>query len=238
MYFSIIIPVYNEEKRIPKNIDEIFSFFGGIKNHGIEVIFVNDGSLDDTQKVLESYRGKYAFETVAYPENRGKGYAIRQGVAAAKGDRIIFFDIDLATPLTEFTHLLEVLKPEDEIIIGSRRLDKSEIKKGESKVRTFLGQGFTRISNILVPGITDFTCGFKCFSKSAAARIFSVARIDRWGFDTELLYIAKLKKIRVKQIPVRWIHDEDSRVSVVKAVISSFRELIEMKTNQVKGHYR
>lgn len=238
MKFSIVIPVYNEAKRIPKNIDEIFSFFGNIKNHEIEIIFVNDGSKDDTKKVLEDYQKKYAFKIVGYVENKGKGYAIRQGVKIAVGDWIIFFDIDLATPLAEFNHLLEVLRPEDEIIIGSRRLEKSEIKKGESKIRTFLGQGFTKISNILVPGITDFTCGFKCYSKEAAKKIFSVARIDRWGFDTELLYIAKLKNIKVKQIPVRWLHDEDSRVRVVKAIISSFRELIEMKTNQIKGFYK
>jgi dolichyl-phosphate beta-glucosyltransferase len=89
-----------------------------------------------------------------------------------------------------------------------------------------------------VPNITDFTCGFKCFSKEAVQKIFTVARIDRWGFDTELLYIATLKHIPITQLPVRWAHDEDSRVKVFKAVVSSLKELIEMKANQVKGLYK
>ncbi|MEI8361403.1 MAG: dolichyl-phosphate beta-glucosyltransferase [bacterium] len=238
MNFSIIIPVYNEEKRIPKNIDEIFGFFNGIHDHKIEIIFVNDGSVDATSNVLRDYKEKYAFQVVEYIENKGKGYAIREGVRQATGDWIVFFDIDLATPLNEFNQLLETLVAEDEVVIGSRRLEKSEIKKSESRLRTFLGQGFTKISNILVPGISDFTCGFKCFSRRSALAIFGVAKIDRWGFDTELLYIAKLKKFAVRQIPVKWLHDEDSRVRVLKAVIDSSKELCIMKLNQLKGYYK
>lgn len=238
MFFSIIIPVYNEEKRIPKKIGEIFSFFNAIKEHKIEIIFVNDGSRDATTEVLKKYQLEYQFAVVSYEQNRGKGYAVRQGVMQANGDYLIFFDIDLATPLVEFNHLLEFMNAGDQVIIGSRRLEKSQIKKSESKIRTFLGHGFTKISNILVPGITDFTCGFKCFSRAAAKIIFSVARIDRWGFDTELLYIAKLKKIPIRQMAVTWLHDDDSRVRVLKAIFSSFRELIEMKLNQLRGFYK
>ena len=145
----------------------------------------------------------------------------------------IFFDIDLATPLDEFKHFLEFKQSGDKVIIGSRRLGESKIEKSESKLRTFLGQGFTKMSNILVPGIKDFTCGFKCFSGEAAGEIFKVARIDRWGFDTEILYIAKIKNIPVRQMPVVWHHDDDSRVKVFKAVISKaiiFRLLCKLVT--------
>lgn len=238
MNFSIIIPVYNEEKRIPNNIDKIFNFFNKLSEHKIEIIFVNDGSTDNTKKILEDYKNKYDFQIVEYSTNRGKGYAVKQGVMAANGDWVVFFDIDLATPLEEFHNLLRHIDAENHVIIGSRRLQESQIKKSESRIRTFLGHGFTKISNILVPGITDFTCGFKCFSKNAAKTIFSLSQIHRWGFDTEILYIAKLKKFKVKQIPVSWAHDQDSRVKVFKAVISSFRELIQMKTNQLKGLYK
>lgn len=234
--YSIIVPLYNEEKRIPENIDEIFSFFGK-QPVNTEIIFVDDGSNDNTLKVLQSYKGKYDFGIFTYPENKGKGYAVRQGVKKAKGDWIIFFDIDLATPLREFSKLLEFKNDNDKIVVGSRRLEESNIERSESKIRTFLGHGFTKISNILVPGIKDFTCGFKCFSKQSADKIFSVARIDRWGFDTELLYIAKLKKISIRQMPVSWHHDDDSRVNVLKAVVSSFFELCKMKWNQIRGLY-
>ena len=237
MFFSIIIPLFNEERRLPKTAGIIFDFF---KNHDqkTEIIFVNDGSSDQTVNLLESYKKNNDFKVVSYEKNRGKGYAVRQGALAASGDWVIFFDIDLATPLEEFNNLIKFLQPNDQVVLGSRRLKDSHIEKYESSLRTFLGQGFTKLSNILVPGITDFTCGFKCFSKEAVLKIFSVARIDRWGFDTELLYIAKLKSIPMRQMPVVWSHDTDSRVSVMKAVLSSLKELVEMKTNQIKGFYK
>lgn len=237
MDFSIVVPVYNEEWRIPKNIDAIFSFFKN-RPETSEIIFVNDGSTDKTAKVLSEYRQNYQFDVISYPHNRGKGFAVKQGALAAKGDWIIFFDIDLATPLSELKHFVELRRPGDQIIVGSRRLEGSTIRRGESGLRVFLGQGFTKISNLLVPEITDFTCGFKCFSRAAAQKIFSRAKIDRWGFDTELLYIAKINKIPVRQMPVEWAHDSDSRVNVIRAVISSFKELIEMKMNKLKGYYK
>jgi dolichyl-phosphate beta-glucosyltransferase len=236
MLFSIIIPLFNEERRLPKTAPLIFDFFRNNKER-TELIFVNDGSNDGTANLLEEYRKDFDFKVIAYQENKGKGYAVRQGALQATGDWKIFFDIDLATPLEEFNNLIKFIRSNDQVIVGSRRLKESKIEKYESGLRTFLGQGFTKLSNILVPDITDFTCGFKCFSKEASQKIFSVARIDRWGFDTELLYIAKLKKIPVRQMPVVWAHDADSRVNVVKAVISSFKELIQMKANQIKGFY-
>lgn len=234
--YSIVIPVYNEESRIPKTIEVVFSFFEhcGVSN---EIIFVDDGSTDRTNTILEKYREKYNFVVVSYKENRGKGYAVREGVKRAQGDWIVFFDIDLATPLSEFSHLLTFLQPNDMVVIGSRRLQGAEVKKGESRIRTFLGRGFTKLSNILVPGISDFTCGFKCFSKEAVDIIFPRAHINRWGFDTELLYIAHLKKLSLREMPVTWMHDEDSRVNVGKAVVSSFKELGQIFLNRLKGLY-
>lgn len=233
--FSIIIPVYNEENRIPKNIDTIFSFFKS-RPESCEVIFVNDGSRDGTEKILADYAKKYQFKIVSYTENKGKGHAIRQGALVASGDWLVFFDIDLATPLEAFERL-QFEKAGADVVIGSRRLSKSHIKKSESKLRTFLGHGFTKISNLLVPNVSDFTCGFKCFSAVAAKVIFTRARINRWGFDTELLYIAKLHKLSIKEMPVEWSHDTNSKVNVLRAVISSSKELIEMKMNQIKGLY-
>ena len=238
MILSVVIPVYNEEKRIPKNIKEIFDFFGSLDGHEAEIIFVNDGSSDGTAEILKEFGGSYSFVSIGYGKNRGKGYAIRKGVEAATGDWIIFFDIDLATPLEAVRIFLNAKKDQDRIVIGSRRLDQSKIAVSESPLRVFLGQGFTRMSNILVPGITDFTCGFKCFSAPVAKKIFSLAKIDRWGFDTEILYIAKLHGFEIKQIPVSWRHDGDSKVRIIGAVWTSFCELVEMKLNQLRGYYK
>ena len=235
--FSIVIPLYNEEQRIPKTIREILDFFAPNPDFSPEIIFVNDGSTDATLAVLDSYRASGPFTVVTYAENRGKGYAVRTGVAASSGDRIVFFDIDLATPLSEFTALRRSLGPDDGIVIGSRRLGASRIVKSQSGIRMFLGHQFTKLSNLLVPGVTDFTCGFKCFSRAAADIIFPRARIDRWAFDTELLYIAKLHAIPVREMPVAWRHDDDSRVSVVRAAWDSMRELVRMKAYQLRGLY-
>ncbi len=234
--FSIVIPVFNEVKRINENIAEIFGFFSQAQQK-IEIIFVNDGSTDATEELLKKYQNTYSFQIVSYPDNQGKGYAIRQGTKAAQGKWIVFFDIDLATPLIEFNYLVTFLKPKDQVVIGSRRLQDSEITKSESHIRVFLGQGFTLLSNLLVPGVTDFTCGFKCFSSAAAKVIFSKAQINRWGFDTELLYIAHLNGITIRQMAVSWRHDTDSRVKVFQAVFSSLKELWEMKLNYWKGLY-
>lgn len=236
MVFSIIIPLFNEERRLAKTAPAIFNFF---KNHAqkTELIFVNDGSTDATLQMLHQYAKDNVFSIVTYEKNKGKGYAIRQAVGKSTGEWVVFFDIDLATPLEEFNNLLNFLKRDDHLIVGSRRLQYSRIERYESRVRTFLGKCFTKLSNLLVPGITDFTCGFKCFSRDAAQKIFSVAQIDRWGFDTELLYIAKLKKIPIRQMPVVWAHDTDSRVRVGKAVVQTLVELVKMKLNHKKGLY-
>jgi len=238
MKFSIVIPVYNEERRIPLVAMKILAFFRRQRDQ-IEITFVDDGSTDSTKRILESLATKQpGVKVISYPRNRGKGYAVRQGALAATADWVVFFDIDLATPLEEFTRLISFIQQKDDIIIGSRRMNGSRIDKHESGLRVFLGQGFTKLSNLLVPEISDFTCGFKCFSRNAVQAIFPVARIDRWGFDTELLYIARLKNILVRQMPVTWSHDSDSRVKVWKSVWSSARELVQMKVNELKGLYR
>lgn len=235
--YSIVIPVYNEEKRIPRNVDEICNYFKN-RTETTEIIFVNDGSIDATVKILEEYRKKYQFEIITYPDNMGKGYAVRQGALSAKGKWVVFFDIDLATPLTAFEDLRGEVLDKAEIIIGSRRLQKSEVKKSVSSIRVFFGYGFTKISNLLVPGVSDFTCGFKCYSRKAVEIIFPRARINRWGFDTELLYIARLHGLPVREFPVRWTHDEHSKLKIINTIVSSVSELFQMKFNQLRGYYK
>ncbi len=235
--YSIIIPVYNEAARIAKNIDAIFSFFAPYGKTA-EILFVNDGSQDDTGEVLELFRERYRFRIIGYPKNLGKGHAVRQGVLHAKGAWVVFFDVDLAVPLEEFQHFLSYKRPDDQILIGSRRLLHSKINKGESAFRTFLGYGFTVLSRFFVPGIRDFTCGFKCFSKEATKTVFSRARVNRWAFDAEILYIAKLHGIPIVQMPVAWAHDSDSRVRVFRDVCTSLAELARILLYKLLGRYR
>lgn len=236
--FSVIIPVYNEARRIPRTLPSILEFFSAHGSNPAEVIFVDDGSTDDTVSVLQRFDpdGRL-FRVVGYPQNKGKGYAVRQGALVATGDYVVFFDIDLATPLPEFSNLKAALTPADGVVIGSRRLGQSRIERSQSGLRVFLGQNFTRLSNLFVPGVTDFTCGFKCFSRSAASVIFPRARIDRWAFDTELLYVAHLHGIPIREIPVSWWHDDDSRVRVGSAVTNAIIDLCRMAGNRLIGRY-
>lgn len=236
--FSVIIPVYNEARRIPRTLPAILEFFSAGGDNPAEIIFVNDGSTDDTVAVLKrSDPDGRLFRVVSYLTNRGKGYAVRRGALSATGDYVVFFDIDLATPLSEFSALRTSITPADGVVIGSRRLVQSRIEKPQSWVRVFLGQNFTRLSNLFVPGVTDFTCGFKCFSRAAASVIFSRARIDRWAFDTELLYIAHIHGIPIREIPVSWRHDDDSRVRVGGAVLNAAIDLFRMAGNRLMGRY-
>ena len=234
--FSVVIPVYNEEKRLPKNIGQITNFFSNV-GVPVELILVNDGSTDGTAALLSDYEKKYGCRVLSYSQNRGKGYAVRTGALAATGEWVLFFDVDLATPLKTFSELKDTLSPDDAVVIGSRRLARSQVKRPESRARSFLGQAFTWISNLWVPGVTDFTCGFKCFSRAAVQTIFSRARLDRWGFDTELLYIGRLQKLPIREIPVEWSHDQDSRVRVVRAIVFTMYELGVMAWNNVRQYY-
>lgn len=235
--FSIVIPVYNEEKRIPRSIDQITGFFNSLGEE-VEIIFVDDGSTDNTAKALEDYKKRYGFKVIGYKKNRGKGYAVRRGALAAAGDWIIFFDIDLATPLSEFSHFKFFVAAGDQVVIGSRRLTGSEIQRREHWLREFMGAGFSALSRLFVLEVTDFTCGFKCFSREAAEQIFPLARINRWAFDTELLYIARLRGLPIRQMPVKWSHDGDSKVRVLKDALVSLKELAQIKFNQLRGLYK
>lgn len=235
--YSIVIPVYNEEKRLRENLPAIFDFF---RSSGVsfEALFVNDGSTDGTKSVLLEFKQSYPFTLISYERNRGKGYAVRKGVLASKGDWVIFFDIDLATPLNEFTHFRSFRESSDDVIIGSRRLADSHIRKNESALRVALGSGFSLLSRFLVPAVSDFTCGFKCFSRRAAMGIFQLARIDRWAFDTEILYLARLQKFSVKEMPVSWSHSADSRVRVLSDVLTSARDLLRIRVNAWRSQYK
>lgn len=236
---SVVIPVYNEERRIPQNIDAIFSFLTNFPLQ-IEVLFVNDGSRDRTERILQDYQKNYDFRVVSYTPNRGKGSAVREGALAAEGDWIAFFDIDLATPLDELHKLLPFVRGDENaaVILGSRHMKGAAITKHESLLRVFLGTGYRLLSRLFVPSVTDFTCGFKCYRKDAARRIFEVARINRWAFDTEVIFLASHFGYSITQIPVQWAHDSDSRVRVMKAVSSSLKELGLIVWYSLTGAYR
>lgn len=235
-FLSVIIPVYNEEKRIKKLLD-VISYFKK-QEFEWELIVVDDGSLDNTKNTLALLKNKLHFKVISYLPNSGKGLAIKEGMLLANGKFRLFLDIDLSTPVTEFDKFLPHLRKYD-IIIGSRKMKGSDVKIRQPLTRELLGRMFTLLSQILLQvNISDFTCGFKCFSEKAALEIFSRQTIKRWGFDSEIIFIGNNKKFSIKEIPVTWRDDPRTKVKFPQDIIHSLYELMKIRLNARKGLYK
>lgn len=226
---SVIVPIYNEEKRADslKKIAQYFSQQSRIKT---EIIAVNDGSTDRTLRELQKVKG---IRIITYSKNKGKGYAVKQGVLNAKGDFFLMTDIDLSTPPEEFEKLFKYSKNYD-IIIGSRVIKGAKVK-GKA-VRKILGAAANLLINIfLLNDIKDTQCGFKLFNKKARI-LFEKQKINRWGYDFEILFLAKKFGLKIKEVPVTWEHREHSKIRLMDYP-RTLLELIKIKLNDYRGDY-
>lgn len=235
MKISVIIPAYNEEKRLPKTLNRIYKYLSKTKAD-YEILVVDDGSKDRTIEAARKTKNDKT-KIISYGRNKGKGYAVKTGMLKADGDYLLFSDADLSTPIEELDKFLKQMKHHD-IVIGSRAVKGSDIKIKQPFYRVLLGKTFNLIVQILtIRGIHDTQCGFKLFRKEAAMKIFPKQRIERFGFDVEILFIAKKSGYRIKEMPVVWINDEESKVSPVKDAIRMFRELLTIRYNSLRGRY-
>ena len=236
---SIVIPAFNEEKRLPKAIEQIGAFLSAHPLRS-EIIVVHDGSSDATPELIESYREKYpGLRLISNGRNRGKGYSVRHGVLEARGEIILFSDADLSTPIEETDKLLAALREKGyDAAIGSRALDRSLIEVHQSAFREQAGNLFNRLVR-WIAGIdfSDTQCGFKAFRRKPALIIFEQQRIERFGFDPEILFLAKRHGLQVAEIPVRWSHDSATKVNVAADGIRMFLELLVIRWNSVRGRY-
>lgn len=234
-FLSVIIPLYNEQGRLRKLID-IYKYLDK-QQFTYEVILINDGSTDNTLKILNKLSNGFKFTLISYGKNRGKGFAVKTGMLASKGQYLLFADIDLSTPMKEFSKFLPFLKKTN-IIIGSRKIKGSILQKRQGLVRENLGRGFTFLSQaILDLSISDFTCGFKCLPQEAAKKIFSKQKIERWGFDAEILFLAKKFGYNMIEIPVKWSDDPKTRVKFPQDIIRSLLDLYKIRYNLFKKIY-
>jgi len=234
---SVIVPVYNEELAIGESLKKITSFLKR-KNYTWEVVVVDDGSRDKTENVVKSLRlDGVRFEKLS--ENQGKGAAIRRGVAAAEGEFIIFTDADLSVPIEYADKLLFRLETGPEVVIGSRRTKGSKIVKHQPFIRESMGRVFTLLSRLATgTWVTDFTCGFKGFEAKAAKKIFAKSLINRWVFDSEIIFLAKKFGYKISEVPVEWINREDSRIrSLGSTGYKSLVELMQIRLNDFAGKY-
>jgi len=211
---SVVIPVFNEEERLPASLERILAWKGDLCSIS-EVIVVDDGSQDATLAIAKRFTDE-RLRTVTYHPNAGKGYAIRRGVLESTADVILLCDADLSTPIEEADALARHLA-DFEIVIGSRAIDVSTVTRKQPWYRQQMGRTFNTIMR-MITGLPyrDTQCGFKLMTRDAGRAIFTEAVIDRFAFDVEMLIIAHHLGLHVKEAPVTWLNSEDSRVRIVR----------------------
>ena len=228
---SIVIAAYNEERRIGESLVSIDKYLKA-RNGDAEIIVVDDGSTDHTSQVVAEYKSEIKnLKIIRYPVNRGKGYALRQGVLQAGGELILLTDADLSTPIEELSRL-EVCIANDnyDIVIGSRALDYSEIIEKQPWWRQAMGKIFNRIVRFVVlDGFSDTQCGFKLFTRETAKNLFEQARVDRFAYDVEILFLARRQGYSVLEMPVKWINSPGSKVNPVSDSLQMLFDLCKIR---------
>ena len=235
---SIVIPAYNESARIEATLGRVLECIEQ-RNWDAEVFVVDDGSTDDTSAIVERWSGRYPrLRLLHNGKNRGKGYSVRHGLLAATGDVVMFTDADLSSPMEEAERLIAALDAGAEVAIGSRWLDRTRQTIHQPLYRQFFGRCFNSVTRTVMGlPFKDTQCGFKAFKRDAAHAIFRLQRIERWGFDPELLFIARKLKYRVVEVPVTWGHDERSRMSYLKDGMRMLQEIGQIRYNAIAGRY-
>ena len=227
---SIVVPCFNEEKRLPRTIEQIERYLAG---QGIpyELILVDDGSTDGTRKIMDAAAKRSRRVRIqALPRNRGKGRALAEGVAAAGGSEILVTDADLSTPIEELDKLQAELAKGAGVAIASRALRDSRVEISQPIYRVLMGKVFNLLVQVvLLPGIWDTQCGFKLFRADVAHDAFAKLTTDGFGYDPEVLYRAKQRGVRIAEVPVIWRNSAPTKVSPIKSSLDMFRHILRVR---------
>jgi dolichyl-phosphate beta-glucosyltransferase len=239
MYLSVIIPAYNEEGRITKTLVEIDSYLKK-QPYDYEIIVVNDGSKDLTAETVKKMSSLIAnLKLIDNKINQGKGAVVRQGMLEGKGEYRLFTDADNSTSIDQIEKIWPEFEKGYDIVIGSRDVKGAVLDPPQPFLRRMiLGEGFKLLRKILVGlwEIKDTQCGFKCFKKEVAEKVFPKCKINRFAFDPEILVIAKKMGYKIKEIPVYWKNDPESKVKP-KWIVNMFIDLLKIRFNLIKGIY-
>jgi len=236
--YSIVIPAYNESARIGRTLTHVLDC---VHKNGwqAEVLVVNDGSQDDTAKIIRGFAAKDPIvKLIENPGNRGKGFSVRNGILHAVGDIVMFTDADLSSPMEEAELLFAAIRQGSDIAIGSRWLERKRQTIQQPLYRQFFGRCFNAVTRIIMGlPFADTQCGFKAFRRPVAQTVFQLQRIERWGFDPEILFIALKRGYSIREVPVTWGHDERSRISYLKDGLKMLEEILYIRWNALTGVY-
>ncbi|MBV9342433.1 MAG: glycosyltransferase family 2 protein [Acidobacteria bacterium] len=236
--YSIIIPAYNENKRLGATLEQVFAFILS-RQWDAEVIVVDDGSRDQTPALVRGYARQHPeLRLLENGRNRGKGYSVRHGMLEASGELLLFSDADLASPIEESAKLFAALEAGADIAIGSRWLRPELQKKRQSPLRQLYGRMFNLALRILLRlDFKDTQCGFKAFTRRASRMVFPSQRIERWGFDPEILFLARRSGLKIREVPVAWSHVAGTRISPLRDGLRMFGEVLKIRWNAFSGRY-
>jgi glycosyltransferase involved in cell wall biosynthesis len=233
---SLVIPAYNEQARLPYTLFQIQAYVCR-ERMDCEVIVVDNGSNDSTSAVVLQAAAKFPRLKLLRTDRRGKGCAVRTGALSAEGDVVVFADADLSWSVEDLSRFVAMISDATPLVIGSR--EGAEARRiGEPRYRHLMGRVFNRVVQALaVPGIEDSQCGFKAFRADAARAIFSRQRIDGFGFDVEVLYLARRLGYGIRVVPLRWEHKENSRVAPLRDTAGMLTDVLRVRLNAWRGRY-
>lgn len=235
-FLSIIIPAYNEENRLPRTLEQIFTFLK-TQTYSYEVLVIENGSSDRTFEVAKEFTKQFANLIVLHEEKRGKGNAVQRGMLTAQGEYRFICDADLSMPIDELPKFLPPQLNDFDIAIGSREAQGS-IRFNEPPYRHFGGRAINLLIRLLIlPGLNDTQCGFKCFRAETTESLFRQQTLMGWSFDFEILYLARRKKLRIKEIPIHWYFDANSKVNAIRDALIMISDIFRIHINAIRGRY-
>lgn len=235
-YLAVLVPAYNEAERLPKTLARLHEYLSG-QAYTWSVTVISDGSTDNTVAVVKDFAAQHpGFMVIESTPNRGKGYVIRTGMREIEGQYRLFSDADLAAPIEEIEKLLPKMAEGYDIAIGSRPLKESRLEIRQPKYREYAGRAFNKVVQMLaIRGIQDTQCGFKVFSAKAAEDVFSLCTLDGFSYDFEALMIGRDLGFRIAEVPIRWAHQEGSKVKFLRDGSRMLVDLVRLRLRGKKG---